>query len=335
MTQPDNNPAPRRPETEPCPVCGQTAFADLYPVRDTNQGVEGSWRIVQCRNCGLGILSPLPEPDQIASFYRDDFYTDQGERFNSGVERLRARLGQLRGRTLKKLIKPGGRILDFGSGAGHFGAAMKQAGYPVENADLASGASDNVGANRLEMVDGRPRLNYPDGHFEAVTLWYVIEHLLDPGAALAEFNRVLKPGGVLLLSQQNFASLQARRFGPCWLILDPPRHIYQFDPVNLSRLARQTGFEVIQLEHGSLELGPYTILQSTLNKMLGNQNYLFRFLKNNRLRQEARASGSGDLALALVSLGLAGLLGPAALMAHYLLRAVESGDDFTLYLRKS
>jgi len=108
--------------------------------------------------------------------------------------------------------------------------------------------------------------------------------------------------------------------------------LWQFDETSLNRLARRAGFEPVGISRRSLELGPFTILQSLLNTLLGNRNYLFRFLKNPKLSVSRR--GWGDRLGALASLLLLPITAPVALTAYVALLTAGSGDVFTLYYRK-
>jgi len=68
----------------------------------------------------------------------------------------------------------------------------------------------NCGFARLDLL--RERLPFPDAHFQAVTFSEVLEHLpLERvNFVLSEIARVLRPGGVLLASSPNQASLENR-----------------------------------------------------------------------------------------------------------------------------
>jgi 2-polyprenyl-3-methyl-5-hydroxy-6-metoxy-1,4-benzoquinol methylase len=48
---------------------------------------------------------------------------------------------------------------------------------------------------------------------DVVTLWDVLEHLLDPVSALAAVPRWLKPGGLVVVQTQNANSVTAERSG--------------------------------------------------------------------------------------------------------------------------
>jgi SAM-dependent methyltransferase len=98
-----------------------------------------------------------------------------------------------------------GRVaLDGGCGRGSFAAALAGAGAKfVVGLDISIGAlraaaAENA-ANRIAFVRGSmERLPFCDGQFGVVWAWGSIEHTADPWAALAELDRVLAPGGVML-----------------------------------------------------------------------------------------------------------------------------------------
>lgn len=319
--------------SEECQVCGNNESISLYPVKDTNQDVKGQWEIIACLNCGLGRLYPFPDQEEIHHFYKDVFYTKDGKRFRPWMEKIRHLLGYLRALDLRKLLPSKGKLLDFGSGAGHFGLSMEKRGWRVVNTDPYSKVSTY---NRSKVIGDRIFLDFPDNYFDAVTLWYVIEHLRNPRDAIREFKRVIRPGGILLLAQQNFVSLQARLFKARWLILDPPRHLFQFSPHNLLMLAEQEGFKLAYTKHSSIEIGPFTILQSILNVIVGNNNYLFRFLKNPRIESSSFNLKKDERLklMILISFSLSIPLAPFSLILYFILLFFRSGDTFNLYLVK-
>lgn len=317
-----------------CVVCGASRMRKLYPVRDSNQGVAGTWDIVACAECGNGVLSPFPAPSEIEAFYRDVFYTGDGKRFRGWMEKLRAAMASLRGLYLNRLCPTRGTLMDFGSGAGHFAAVQMRNGWKVFSVDPYSTASNQP--HSAQLVGDSFKLTYPDHFFDAITLWYVIEHLRNPHAALAEFQRVLKPGGILILAQQDFASLQAAFFKENWLFLDPPRHLWQFTSDGVVRLAAAHGFTLVKKSWANLEMSPFCMLQSALNMLVGNENDLFRFLKNAKLSKTAnkQPATKNRFLPTLISILLLPLLGPLILLAYFILLPFKSGDVVTLYLRK-
>jgi SAM-dependent methyltransferase len=92
-----------------------------------------------------------------------------------------------RNRLLRKHVRLEGKILDIGSGWRVFS----------ENAvrvDINAGVRPDI------VADVQKGICFPDGHFDTVLMFDVLEHLEDPFRALEEVKRVLKGGGTLYLT---------------------------------------------------------------------------------------------------------------------------------------
>ena len=80
--------------------------------------------------------------------------------------------------------------------------------------------------------------------FDAVTMWDYIEHSTDPLGDLRRAARVLRPGGLLLISTGDAGSVVARASGPRWHLLTPRHHNFFFTRDSLERALRTAGFSV-------------------------------------------------------------------------------------------
>jgi SAM-dependent methyltransferase len=99
----------------------------------------------------------------------------------------------------------GRRILDAGCGSGPLFAALRDRGAILTGIDKSSGmlklARRRLGDDAdLQVAELGSRLPFPDDTFDDVTASLVLHYLEDWGPALAEFRRVLKTGGRLLVS---------------------------------------------------------------------------------------------------------------------------------------
>lgn len=89
------------------------------------------------------------------------------------------------------------RVLDFGAGAGRHVAEFREAGYDAWGIDAqftshVSGAVETRFLRRVEPPDYR--VPFEDESFDFVYSTSVMEHVVEPGKALAEVARVLKSG---------------------------------------------------------------------------------------------------------------------------------------------
>lgn len=102
-------------------------------------------------------------------------------------------------------------VLDAGCGSGYGAAKLAQAGAKkVYGIDLVP---DSIGYSRtnyrhpnlLFRQGDLTKLDFPGNFFDLICAFEVVEHIKDYSKALAEFYRVLKPGGILLISTPNKA----------------------------------------------------------------------------------------------------------------------------------
>jgi 2-polyprenyl-3-methyl-5-hydroxy-6-metoxy-1,4-benzoquinol methylase len=106
-------------------------------------------------------------------------------------------------------LAAGARVLDAPCGGGALAAALIAAGFEVHGADVEPSARPLLG-ERLAIADLNRPLPWPDGYFEAVFSVEGIEHLENRFLFLRELRRVLRPGGVLVLTTPNIVSLRSR-----------------------------------------------------------------------------------------------------------------------------
>jgi SAM-dependent methyltransferase len=125
----------------------------------------------------------------------------------------------------------------------------------------------------IDLFDAeKDRFPYPDGHFSTVLCGELIEHLFeDPMHLMSEVNRILKPGGHLVLTTPNIASLrgiaailQGYHPGLFHSYIKPaesghvdPRHNREYTPREIHQLLENAGFEVTLLETGGFRDAPH------------------------------------------------------------------------------
>jgi ubiquinone/menaquinone biosynthesis C-methylase UbiE len=101
--------------------------------------------------------------------------------------------------------QPGDRVLEVGCGAGHLLARLPAGrAFGIDLAEsLLARTRARVGGRAVLAQADAAALPFTAGAFERVYCSEVLEHLVDPRAAVAEIARVLTPGGVAVLSVPN------------------------------------------------------------------------------------------------------------------------------------
>lgn len=235
-------------------------------IRDPDRQLEGSWSFRRCEGCGVYWLDPAPPPQEMWKAYAT-YHTHTRQRDNRLLKSLLSlahrfiRLAYLptaiasglkrEANALRFMMldsETSGRLLDVGCGGGRFLRRMQKRGWQVAGTDFDEQATRKVsGRYGIEThVGDLPQCDLPAGSFDAITLSQTIEHLYDPKATLRECLRLLKPGGLLVMTTPNARSLGATEFGANWRGWEAPRHLHLFTVDSLAALTRQAGFEIVE-----------------------------------------------------------------------------------------
>ena len=107
-----------------------------------------------------------------------------------------------------KLLEKGEKLLDLGGGRGDCGEAVKASslykeiyGVDVDFKLLEESKERGLVINRCDLNKGA--LPFKCNYFDAITCLEVIEHIINPHEILREVNRILKPGGIFIISTPN------------------------------------------------------------------------------------------------------------------------------------
>jgi SAM-dependent methyltransferase len=303
----------------------------LFRARDYVTG--DPFEVRRCAACGLALTWPPPTPEDMGRYYPDAYYGDAGEkRFVGPVERMQRALYGARVSQVERALGRGpGRVLDVGCGRGFLLDAFRRRGWTVEGTEMSEASS----AHAREVL-GIPvhlgpieTLSLPEESFDAATLWHVLEHVRTPGTMLDAIRKVLRPGGVLLVSVPNFGSPEARVAGAGWFHLDVPRHLVHFTPETLDAALRTSGFEPLAASYFAPEFDAFSFVQSALNRAGLRQNALYDVL-----RGRAAKLGAGGGASATASVTLAAPLALLSLPATALASLAGAGSTLTVLARR-
>jgi SAM-dependent methyltransferase len=139
--------------------------------------------------------------------------------------------------------------LDFGCGAGGFLKYLRERrtmggrSLDLTGHDVGSYADQLARADGFRILDLADLAREPDATYDVISMIEVIEHLPAPAEQLALVARLLKPGGLLLLTTGNLDCPVARRQGIYYGYCAPEIHVSLFSPRSLAHLYRAHGLE--------------------------------------------------------------------------------------------
>lgn len=235
-----------------CALCGAENDETLFIGHDEWYHQPGDFPVKRCRECHLIYLNPRPTKAEIGQYYPAVYepYLSAIEDESSRFRRWERRYGMYKNlRVVTRRVSQQGRALDIGCATGNFLVALSQAGWEVAGVDTSQVAVDYARSRfGLDVYHGElDEANYPDQHFDLVTLWNVLEHVYDPGQLLKETARITKPGGTLMFSVPNLDSFEARLFGRYWAGWDVPRHLHIFSQDVIRRYLKESGWELTEI----------------------------------------------------------------------------------------
>lgn len=232
---------------EACPLCENAECAAVLRIETTRPFV-----IRHCGACDFAFAAPRPDAAELKAFYTFSYFdrTAQTGFGYHGYREVAELNAQYMWRQFHRYVRvdhaPGRRLLDVGCATGGFLHAAKQDGWDGVGLELSTEAVQiarkEFGLNVIEGdVDSQ---ELQQGSYDLVTCWHVIEHLVDPFAALCRIRELVTPQGFLFIELPNWNSLGRRIKQARWSQLKPPEHINFFTPASLSKAVRKAGFKV-------------------------------------------------------------------------------------------
>lgn len=197
-----------------------------------------TFRVVRCNNCTHVFCDPLPK--NIYKYYEDvidEVYLTQEIDRKLTAEVL-----------VKKIIKykKMGKILDIGCATGDFLEIAKKYKFDTYGLELSKWSSEI--ANKKGIKTFRESIEVHATRFpkkyDIITLWGVIEHFQNPLDEMVYINRLLKPGGIVVVWTGDVDSITSRLMGRNWWYW-LGQHIQYFTRKSLKLLGENSGFRQV------------------------------------------------------------------------------------------
>lgn len=250
-------------ETSLCEICGGQSLQTLFPVSDLRlQTTEKMYNLQRCQLCDHVSLIPRPEEHELGTFYPERFYASGKADFLTRLN-YKTALGHIH------RIAKNGRLLDIGCGTGAFLTAAAEYGYEIYGQELSPEGSKIAVEKHGERIScgDLSKCEFKTDFFDIITLWHVAEHVYDIAHFMKEIQRILKPGGTLVLEVPNFNCPEINIFHGYSESVDAPRHLRHFSKTSLRMALESAGFNCKINNGWSFLVSPLSILHSGKNFM--------------------------------------------------------------------
>jgi len=245
-----------------CPICGSSKSKQGKPFR-------GTYKVSICETCGTPYVNPVPNPEALVDYYTNstcrEVYRKLVKRRNTGGasyvtdERVLKSLEALRGVTEDRPI----RVLEVGSGSGHFLARLKEAvntELPGREIALIGLDLDIVSINNpadpdldLQCLAAEEINSLEPNSFDLVAHFEFIEHLVDPYQFMSDVKKILRVGGKSVFTTPNIHSVEMKaldynNYRLMAHAIFPPMHINAFGTMNMVHFVLRSGLKVVEIE---------------------------------------------------------------------------------------
>ena len=223
-----------------CPICNSsTAF---FLQKD-------GFSYQRCLSCGLVFVHPQPAEKHLhEEVYSEKAGYQKGRKKNLSDTQESPHMKKILNFLMRNNIH--GKLLDVGCSSGVFLYYAKKRGFETYGVELNELTAHIAIANGLNIKIGTLKsAQYADNCFDVIFLGDIIEHVPSPQELISECKRILKQGGVLIISTPNLDSFWARATFPLWKwfkipwsVLTPPHHLFQFSEDNLKKFLQDNDF---------------------------------------------------------------------------------------------
>lgn len=234
--------------TRPCEICSRADLELLHCQHFLFPGLSSPlhYDVVSCRACGFTFANEIPDQSTLNQFYQNTEHHLHTE-LPSGLKQIHADFFQFVQQHLK--LKRDTRILDIGSGMGHFLHHFQAAGFTwllgMEPSPPAVQLAREIYG--LEIRAATVDTFASDETFDLITLCGVLEHIADLRESMAKIGSLLRDEGYMFIAVPDVIAFGAAQPTEAFLEF-ALEHINFFSATSLDNLMESTGFTRITIE---------------------------------------------------------------------------------------
>ncbi len=236
-----------------CPVCKHNSFEKIIHKDNLD--------IVKCNHCNTIYTNPVFNEEKYLEIYQGKNYQEIVKKLGEESHLYRKnRFGKERMDFIEKFHDKElpRTYLDIGCSTGFIIEEGNERGWKTTGIELNPSAVTFAKERNLNVLDLPIEKIAFDNKFSAVSLFDVLEHLINPKKILKIIHDILEPNGNIFIYVPNFASAYKDLSGVenahfIW----PTHHLTYFTPETLKLFLEDNGFEVFHWETQGLDIFDY------------------------------------------------------------------------------
>lgn len=234
-----------------CKLCGSAEAHHQFNLTE-------KLGIFSCKKCQVLFMEPQLSDDEITLLYSEEYYKSwgiSGSSENEVSKQMKIDTFLLRLKEIQKHVKKG-KVLDIGCATGFFLEAAKKLGYEpfgIELSEYSSSLAKNKFGTSAIFHGKLEDCDFTAETFDVITMFDLIEHVRVPAETLAHAARLLKPGGIIMITTPDNKSLSSKVMGKKWTHYKK-EHFYYFDRHSLNYIAKKNKLELIHSENSEKAL---------------------------------------------------------------------------------
>ena len=234
-----------------CPWCGSDKAQINLWLRDEFLTKE-DFHICECLNCGLLYTMPRPSKDKIVAYYKSEEYYSHQENKKGFIPKVYETVKKTNLKHKYKLATSGltvGKVLDIGCGVGDFLHTAEMHGWECTGVEPSEDAKV-IAQKRMHgrIISSEDLENIPEGYFDLITMWHVLEHVDDLKWQVEQLRRLIKPKGRIVIALPNYKSYDGQYYKELWAAYDVPRHLNHFNKTTLTKIFKASGLELVKMD---------------------------------------------------------------------------------------